>query len=365
MKIIKKNDRCVYLFLFLLFNFYLFIPNQVLGNGFPTKAEKSIELIGTWYFYPFQLYSGKDLNEISRKDSNIEHIELQEPLLVHIPSPWNKYKRGRMNEESFGSNGYGTFYSFLTDLIPGEKYALRLNYVASSHKIFVGDSNIPICKAGIVARNKEEYRPDYKHVLCSFTADSTSMRLAIQIANFHHVNGGFREAPIIGTFENLHKEYYTQVTSYGLVFALLFGAVLKLVIGLIGNDFNIRKLYIIGFIICPIIFLMGYEIRLGRELTDKIDFFFQVRSHMFVLPFCIGMLILFVSTWVISKKARFSAYLVSGILIALALFYAVGSFDLVIQFFLFNLKMTGLAFVFFIIYVFYVLLTNEEQIWVL
>jgi len=97
------------------------------------------------------------------------------------------------NEEGIG---YATY--LLTVLMPrGEKdFALALPQMYSSYKLWA-NGNV-IAENGVVAKTKEESKPQWRPQTVSFQSQSDTLLLVLQIANFHHAKGGIKESIYLG-----------------------------------------------------------------------------------------------------------------------------------------------------------------------
>lgn len=258
--------------------------------GFAVNDQKSTELSGQWTFYPDKLLTGFDL-ALYAMDSNGQPMSMP----VKVPSDWNNY--ALPNGQKFASQGVGTFTTEISGFRLGELYAVRLNFAGTAHRIYVGNEAQPLCGAGRVAASAAQYEPDYRHVLCRFTATAETMRLSIQVANFLHAAGGLRDAPAIGLERIVWRDYLTYSTLFFGILAFLFGAISLLTVSSFTHGNDRRPIFMVGVGVALVIYTLGAGIRLGRELFNFYDFYLQARLNMAILPFAAAMFIGYVFSW--------------------------------------------------------------------
>ncbi|WP_025763682.1 response regulator [Dyadobacter tibetensis] len=121
--------------------------------------------------------------------------------VVQFPSFWTDKKS---YNRSLPAAGYATYR--VTILLPPhtKPLALRLPDINSSYQIYEGDSLI--CQDGRPGTTLETTQPHYSNKILPISGDT--LRLALQIANFHHSRGGGMIDPIqIGSLERLQNAH--------------------------------------------------------------------------------------------------------------------------------------------------------------
>jgi class 3 adenylate cyclase len=302
------------------------------ASGFVLDAQAETELSGLWQFYPHELLTGFDA---AREDS----YPTRRVYYVQVPANWNKYQ---LKDARFGAHGAGTFSTWLENLQVGELYAIRLNYAGSAHRIFVGNEAQPLCGTGKPALSAAEYEPEYRHVLCRFTASAVRMRLTIQVANFRHAAGGLRDVPIVGKAEQIWRSYLVSTALTVAALAMLLAISVQLVAGYFFNRQEYRNLYLLGFTFAMLVHTLNREVRIGRELWEFYDFVLQAKLNMFLLPFGAGTLALYLQSW-LGSAARKSVILLryaAYALIAWSLFLLLAPLRLTVLFYFANLYAT-------------------------
>ncbi len=312
----------------------LILYSKVVFAGEPAafilKTNEVTQLSGLWQFYPGYLLTGFDLTQ---DESSVG----QQAMAVLVPSDWKKYRLA--DGRYFGSHGAGTYTTWLENLEVGELYAIRLEHAGSSHRIFIGDAAEALCAAGKPALSAAEYEPDYRHVLCRFKATAPRLRLTIQVANFLHHNGGLREAPYVGKDRYISGNYLLHTTMMVVMLAFLLAVVVIMVVELWLNRTKLTPLYLIGLALAMSIHCLNGSVRLGRELFDTYNFFIQARLNMFMLPFGVAMLLLYLASWQQPGRFRQFHYYLAGLLLAWSLFFLLAPFAFAVRFHTFNLML--------------------------
>mgnify|MGYP005850215377 CR=1 FL=1 len=348
--------RCIGLTLFAL----LWPSVSLSAQAFSIAPDKVNELAGTWHFYPGQLLTGFDLSL-----AEIAPPAPAEPLSVTVPSDWNNYTLPHQNGRVFGSNGAGTYSTWLENLESGEHYAIRLNFAGSSHQIFIGDEAQPLCAAGKPALNAAEHVPDYRHVLCRFNATANRMRLTVQVANFLHAAGGLRNAPVVGKEPIIWRDYLVHSTAAVAGLAFLFGVVTLLLLSFFLNRKQYRSLYAIGFAAVMVIQAFNGDVRLGRELFESYGFLPQAKLNMFMLPFGAAMLLLYLSTWFDEGRVRRMTRLGGIVLVGWSIVFIGVPLAITAQLYYLNLRITAILAVTVLPLMFYALKTRQKETWIL
>ena len=322
--------------LFLLLVLCALVAHALLAaQGFVVDANTVQELNGLWQFYPGELLTGFDLSL-----AEIAPTAQAQGVQVPVPADWNRYMLP--DGKKFGSFGAGSFTVWLENLQAGELYAIRLNYAGSAHAIYIGDEAQPLCSMGKVALRGEEHAPDYRHVLCRFTATAARLRLTIQVANFLHAAGGLRDAPLIGKEQLIWRGYLLETTAIIAVLAFLLGGSVLLVLGMLIDRQNVRNLYLLGLTLSMVIYALGWRIRLGREISEFYGFFAQARLNMWLLPFGSAMLWFYAASWLNEGRLRRMVRMLGWVVIGYAAMILLLPFSFVAQFYYPNLTLTAL-----------------------
>lgn len=126
--------------------------------------------------------------------------------------------------------GYATY--LLTVLVPhGEKdFALALPQIYSSYKLWANGT--VIAENGVVAKTKEECKPQWLPQTVSFRCESDTLSLVLQIANFDHAKGGIKESIFLGKVSSMvFKRSVSEISKFaesaslftlGLFFVIIY-----------------------------------------------------------------------------------------------------------------------------------------------
>jgi signal transduction histidine kinase/CheY-like chemotaxis protein len=145
---------------------------------FETRGPVKID--GNWEFYWEKLYSPEEIPE-STEDT--------EATYGNIPRSWNKM------DPIYIGLGYGT-YRLRILLPPGKKvYGLKLPYLHTSYKVYVGD--LPIYSNGKVGKTESEAIPRWHPGVRFFSAEN-EVAVTLQVSNFSIQNGGVPYSILLG-----------------------------------------------------------------------------------------------------------------------------------------------------------------------
>jgi hypothetical protein len=121
-----------------------------------------------------------------------QEIENANLTPAYFPAIWNDHRPdGR-------GIGYATYA--LDVLIPDSLgvLALEIPSLNTSYNIWVNGALV--ASAGTVGIEKEKTTPQWVHKTVSFTSTSDTLKIVLQLANFHHHKGGGGRDPIyLGT----------------------------------------------------------------------------------------------------------------------------------------------------------------------
>lgn len=152
--------------------------------------DGALNLSGQWDFYWDRLLTYKELVK-----------EDQVPdLLADVPDAWNSYKLQGKNLPGFG------FATYKLKVINTEKnmpLSLRIPTFSTSYELYIDD--IMVSSNGKVGMNKEQYKPEYRPRVVSFTPNGTSFEIIIHVANYTYARGGMWYALDLGTPDQIQK----------------------------------------------------------------------------------------------------------------------------------------------------------------
>lgn len=152
-------------------------------------AEKNIlRLDSEWEFYWNRLLSPDDFKQSSHT-----------PLLV-TPSSWNDLE---IDGQKTGSYGYATYRLTLIHPPPTDLLLDAYSIQTSSRIIING---IVAAEAGQPGISSETTRPMNRDIQVKIPANTDTIEIIVQVANFHHRKGGFVHPFELGTAEAIGKQ---------------------------------------------------------------------------------------------------------------------------------------------------------------
>jgi hypothetical protein len=160
-----------------------------------------LPLKGNWSYLENKLVSPKDLNP---KDFNT----------MTFPSLWNDYRAD--------GKGTGCATYALNILLPDTvtRLALEIPQLYSSYNVWVDGQQI--ISAGVAACDKENSEPRWVYQKVSFKAKGDTLRMMLQLANFHHHKGGGKNPIYLGTVNSISSHFNWSIGSNAVEAFFLF-----------------------------------------------------------------------------------------------------------------------------------------------
>jgi len=151
-------------------------------------AQKpKVDLSGEWMFYFNEYLSLKQLSVKSSKK------------YITIKKQSEGWKGQSWQDSYLGSFGYATFY--LKIILPKAKpasLALKIPPPKTSYRAFINGQLLR--KVGEAGTNQATTIPAYQPLLIPLDhLAADTLRVVLQVANFHHRKGGITEVPVLGT----------------------------------------------------------------------------------------------------------------------------------------------------------------------
>ena len=138
-----------------------------------------------------------------------------------FPSAWNNRVIGA---DTLSARGYATYKMRL--LLPkealGKRLGLQVQDMYLAYKLYV--NGYEKLANGQVGTSPADYEPFWLPQTTTFVAQSDTLELVLQIANFHHSTGGIREAIIFGDAELITRQFSNDLAyDYVLTGCLVMG----------------------------------------------------------------------------------------------------------------------------------------------
>ena len=197
--------RLIFIIVFLGFNHSGF-SQPVVGQGLIDArsfdfTKNGLPLNGQWFWYD---------NKLLTPDETI----YQKAELVEFPKTWDEVRDSK--------NGQGVATYSLTVLAPGNipRLAVEIPAMYNSYRLWVNDKLV--ASNGSPGKTKEETVPQWLRQTVSFENNSDSIRITLQIANFHHYRGGCKSSIYLGEAANMMAKQTISTASKLTECATLF-----------------------------------------------------------------------------------------------------------------------------------------------
>jgi signal transduction histidine kinase len=168
-----------------------------------------INLNGKWGFYwnkllrPYDFSSGK----------------IKPDYYGEVPSYWTDYPQDSIRTKKFGFATY-----FLTILLPqgfNAPLAIDLPVFDSSYDIYLNGKYLG--GNGVPGTSAEETKPEYRRNFFRINQASDSVKIIINVSNYHHRRGGFWLPAKFGTFSDVQRKMSNSWAAELSVMSLLLG----------------------------------------------------------------------------------------------------------------------------------------------
>lgn len=180
-------------------------------------SKNHVRLDGEWEFYWGELLTA----------SSFASGILPSHVLITVPSNWNGTVIDNKPIEGYGC---GTYRLKIKMKYDNRMYGLKLIDAGTSYRVYIGDKLI--ATNGVVAKNKEAFRPEYRPMVVPFTLDNVARNgeivefdLIVQVANFIHPRGGLWESIRLGLYEDMVRlreyRFTIEVVLYGMVLIMV------------------------------------------------------------------------------------------------------------------------------------------------
>ena len=166
-----------------------------------------LKLTGEAEFYYNRLLTPETIN-----DTTIAKLS----GYIELSDIWNHFK---INGEEIGGIGYATYRFRIKTDTSNNRYAFKIYEFVNSYKLWInGEEKVG---AGIVADNKSDYTPSWKHNEVYFNLNKPENDVIIQVANFHHRKGGTEGDIIIGLADSIFSNKIKQLALNYLLIGIL------------------------------------------------------------------------------------------------------------------------------------------------
>lgn len=244
-------------------------------------TKNHVDLSGEWAFYWQKLLQP---NQVSANKPD---------YYVPFTNVWNTHEQ---LGKPFKAFGYATYA--LTIYIDHRKNPQLSFFIPAPYSSYVLWINgHEFAHNGVVATTKEAYTPHWLPIKKLYLAQSDTLRLVMQVANFDHYRGGFSQPIILGSNTYTEDLWNTELS----ITLILTGILLMVALIFFGLYFLGQKDPVVVFFALYCVFyiyrLIGvdklyYLHQVFPDIPFKITFFFEY----FTIFFCIYLFTGFVRT---------------------------------------------------------------------
>jgi diguanylate cyclase (GGDEF)-like protein/PAS domain S-box-containing protein len=148
--------------------------------------DGSVGLVGEWAFFWQALHAPDAVPPTAYE-------------YVTVPDNWTSYEQ---DGRSLPATGFATYRLTLYLPDPDQVYGLYIDGQGTAYKLWV-DATL-LAQNGRVADNRRDMVPESRSQTVYFKPDSQVTEIVVQISNFHHRKGGFRNEILIGQPAEIH-----------------------------------------------------------------------------------------------------------------------------------------------------------------
>jgi signal transduction histidine kinase len=179
-------------------------------SGTKFTSNSIYNLNGEWEFYWEKLLSPASYQDEKMSGSGI---------MVSVPSYWESYE---VNGKKLTGEGYGTYA--LTIILPqGYRSGLCIDIPLFDVAYNFYLDNKLVGRNGKVGSTREEEEAWYEPSRFCYVPDTDTLRILIQVSNFHHRRGGFWQSVLIGGTKGiLVKAERRKIFNYSTIGVLFF-----------------------------------------------------------------------------------------------------------------------------------------------
>ncbi len=252
-------------------------------------TKNHVDLSGEWAFYWQKLLQPNQI-ATNKPDYYIPFTEV-----------WNKHEQ---LGKPFKAFGYATYaLKIYVDHKNNPQLSFFIPAAYSSYKLWINGEEF--AHNGVVATTKEAYKPHWLPIKKLYLAQSDTLQLVLQVANFDHYRGGFSQTIILGS--NAYTEDLWDIELS--ITLILTGILLMVALIFFGLYFLGQKDPVVVFFALYCVFyiyrLIGvdkiyYLHQIFPNIPFKITFFFEY----FTIFFCIYLFTRFVRS-LYTSNSRF------------------------------------------------------------
>ncbi len=185
-------------------------------SAWNVTAEKNVDLIGEWEFYP-----GILLTHLPGEGGSTSVPEQRYRIkYVSVPGSWNAY----LNENKT-AEGSGTFR--LVIKVPEDGiYGIKTSTIRTASRLFLNGQEL--ANMGNPSLTKEDFIPQSKYNIGFSQSINRELELLVQVSNYEYGEGGILKPIKFGTFDSIMKDVNMEramevfIVSICLILAIVF-----------------------------------------------------------------------------------------------------------------------------------------------
>ncbi|MEP7128284.1 MAG: 7TM-DISM domain-containing protein, partial [Chitinophagales bacterium] len=188
--LLMRTKSCLLCFLILLATTSLTYADPKAEAGFlDLRAvdlnNARIPLQGDWYYFANQLISPSEIASSGK-------------AFAYFPKIWNE------NANAESGSGFATYALYILVSKETTSLALEIPQLYSSYSLYANNNLVAV--NGKVGTSKESTSPQWMPQTVSFENTGDTLKLVLQIANFHHYKGGAKDPIYLGSARVLQQK---------------------------------------------------------------------------------------------------------------------------------------------------------------
>jgi 7TM diverse intracellular signalling len=188
--LVVRTKSSLLCFLILLTTISISKANPIAASGFLDLRSVDLKtnrvaLQGQWYYFENQLVGPQEIIPSGN-------------MIASFPKLWND------NADAKNGQGYATYALFI--LMPKEikSLAVEIPQLYSSYSLYANNNLVAV--NGKVGKTKEETIAQWMPQTVTFENNSDTLKIVLQIANFHHYKGGAKDPVYLGAAESMQSK---------------------------------------------------------------------------------------------------------------------------------------------------------------
>lgn len=172
----------------------------------PLQDDGVISLDGEWIFYGNQLLAPDDITMGNSSDASV----------YSVPGKW---KQGMIDGDAMGPRGFGTYRLVIHDVTPHMSYGLIKKNIRIASAVYV-DGALLMEDGRPAAAEANEVMGNAPWVV-TFSPQSSTVEIIIQVSNFKYYSGGIVETIRFGYAQDIIRESSRNIIFETIIFAMV------------------------------------------------------------------------------------------------------------------------------------------------